>query len=790
MNTRNLIWKTARLLLAGALLWFPFVEAQAAITTVCASGCDFSEVQPAIDAAQPGDTVQIGSGTYPVNLSINKNLILQGQGANQTILDGSQKGSVISINETGDVQLSGLTIKNGLTQSPKNGGGIFNLGKLNITKCVITDNKANAPYFSYIINGGGGIHNQGDLDIKYTTISSNSTDTYGGAIYNIGKNVRIAYSSIVNNRSPSTTEGGIHNEAVSGSNLFILQSTISGNTGIALSDKNGSNIILNNVTVNSKSTVDSSLIFGSNLHHAIIYNSIIVSPIGTPNCKYTGSSASTLKSAGGNVTSDASCQLNDPTDQPNSGHINLGPLQINAPGITPTHALLSGSSAIDRVLSSGLSPCLASFQLQDQRGVSRPQGAGCDSGAFELRAPVTNDDHFIATPGQAITIPHTALLLNDQSPDRLAEGNILALDGVTGTKNGTLNDLSRTKSLQYIPKMGFNGQDSFTYTVSDGIHTSEPATVIIDVQPANRPPVAVDDSYSGYADHPLAVTALLGILANDSDPDGNTLTAAIVGLPAHGALVTSPNGLFSYTPEAGFTGTDNFTYKVSDGQSYSNVATVMIKVNAATSTITIMEDAQPDNPANFSFSGDLGNFILDNPKADDGDLYGNSKTIEVAPGTYTISQIRGRAWFTGSITCNPLGNTAIDTVADTLQVTIGFGENKTCTFVNQPYGGVKVKVFYDLNKDRSFTSNEPGILNWKMMLLNPATGKWVSKLTNSNGDAVFANLKPNVYTVCEVLQTGWKNTVPAVIDPVYHKSCRKVTVTAGQTAPALFGNSQ
>jgi len=82
------------------------------------------------------------------------------------------------------------------------------------------------------------------------------------------------------------------------------------------------------------------------------------------------------------------------------------------------------------------------------------------------------------------------------------------------------------------------------------------------------------------------------------------------------------------------------------------------------------------------------------------------------------------------------------------------------------------------------------LLNWKTLLLDPATGKWVARISDGNGVAVFPNLKPNIYTVCEVLQPGWLNSTPAVLDTTYHKPCRKVSIAQGQTAPALFGNSQ
>lgn len=90
-------------------------------------------------------------------------------------------------------------------------------------------------------------------------------------------------------------------------------------------------------------------------------------------------------------------------------------------------------------------------------------------------------------------------------------------------------------------------------------------------------PIAVGDSYEVDQDKTLTVPAP-GVLGNDTDPDHNSLTAARVSSPAHGALSLNPGGSFTYTPNAGFTGDDTFTYKANDGHNDSNVATVTITV--------------------------------------------------------------------------------------------------------------------------------------------------------------------------------------------------------------------
>ncbi len=93
----------------------------------------------------------------------------------------------------------------------------------------------------------------------------------------------------------------------------------------------------------------------------------------------------------------------------------------------------------------------------------------------------------------------------------------------------------------------------------------------------NYPPVAANDSYTTAQDTPLNVPSP-GVLLNDSDPDGDPLTAVLASGPASGTLTLNANGSFTYTPSAGFSGTDTFTYTAFDGLFSSNVATVTISV--------------------------------------------------------------------------------------------------------------------------------------------------------------------------------------------------------------------
>ncbi len=119
----------------------------------------------------------------------------------------------------------------------------------------------------------------------------------------------------------------------------------------------------------------------------------------------------------------------------------------------------------------------------------------------------------------------------------------------------------------------------------------------------NAAPVANNDSYSVNEDNTLTVPAagVAGVLANDTDADGNSLTAIKVSGPANGTLTLNANGSFTYTPGANYRGTDSFTYKANDGTLDSNTATVTITVNP-------VNDAPTAN-AGGPYSGNEGSQI-------------------------------------------------------------------------------------------------------------------------------------------------------------------------------------
>ncbi len=155
------------------------------------------------------------------------------------------------------------------------------------------------------------------------------------------------------------------------------------------------------------------------------------------------------------------------------------------------------------------------------------------------------------------------------------DGDTLTYTVITPPSHGALSGTA--PHLTYTPAANYNGPDIFIYTANDGAMTSNVATVSIMVAPVNDAPVAVDDAYTADYETLLSISAP-GVLGNDTDVDSASLSAVVVTNPAHGLLVLNADGSFTYTPSAGYSGADSFTYQASDGQASSNVATVALTV--------------------------------------------------------------------------------------------------------------------------------------------------------------------------------------------------------------------
>lgn len=234
------------------------------------------------------------------------------------------------------------------------------------------------------------------------------------------------------------------------------------------------------------------------------------------------------------------------------------------------------------------------------------------------------NDPPVATDDAASTDEDTSVDITVLGNDTDIDADTLSVVSASDPANGT-TVINVNGTITYTPDSDFNGSDTFTYTIEDGKGASTTATVTVTVNPVGDAPSATDDSYSVDEDTQLTVPAD-GLLGNDLDVDGDSLTTVLVSEPANGTLMLNADGSFSYLPNEHFNGADSFTYYANDGNANSNTATVTITVNA-------VNDAPDAGDDSFSIDEDS---TLTVPATgvllNDADIDGNPLTAVLTDG--------------------------------------------------------------------------------------------------------------------------------------------------------------
>ncbi|HHP0594779.1 TPA: Ig-like domain-containing protein, partial [Vibrio harveyi] len=199
------------------------------------------------------------------------------------------------------------------------------------------------------------------------------------------------------------------------------------------------------------------------------------------------------------------------------------------------------------------------------------------SPAINPRPPVAEDDSVLTDEDASVSID---VLANDQD----ADSDSLSIESATvPAEQGTVEIIDG--KLIFTPAEDFNGEATVTYVVTDGALTDE-ATVTVTVNPINDAPVAVNDTVT--TDEDTAVT--IDVLANDSDPENDTLTITAASVPTEQGTVAIVDGKLVFTPAENFNGDASISYTISDGQ-LTDDATVAVTVNPVNDAPVAVNDA-------------------------------------------------------------------------------------------------------------------------------------------------------------------------------------------------------
>jgi VCBS repeat-containing protein len=261
--------------------------------------------------------------------------------------------------------------------------------------------------------------------------------------------------------------------------------------------------------------------------------------------------------------------------------------ELNFVLVSPTGTRISFSLAGGITAAFGGEPVQGTWTLEVTDTKRRNSGT-LDSWSLAIREaapnqlPVASEDAFSTPEDTALVITTPSLLVNDTDPD----GHTLTITDWTQPANGTLARLANG-DFSYTPNANWHGTDTFTYIISDGFGGTAEGLVTVTVTPVNDAPVAGDDAFSTPRDVPLVIE-IADLLANGTDVDGDPLSFTGVTQPGHGELVVS-EGILTYTPSAGFYGTDSFTYTLFDGE-LTATGTIIITVTRDNTAPVALDD--------------------------------------------------------------------------------------------------------------------------------------------------------------------------------------------------------
>ena len=563
------------------------------------------------------DSILLPGGVYTLALTANEAsnspnaaandfditdaLQINGVGSGASIIDANSVHRAFQITGAVSVTMRDLSIRNGLTDSASGlGGGIFMQdATLDLQRVALINNVA-----TY---GGGGITNEGGtLTMTDVLIANNSADGYGGGLQvSSGGTATMNRGAIVNNHS-NDQGGGVY--IYSGGSVALTNVTISGNSAVT---KGGGintrrDTTLQNVTLANNSASVGAGIFQENGPAFLVTatNSIIANNTG-------GNSNKPLTSGTYNIDSDGTAGLTGAGNQNNVNPL-LGALQNNG-GLTPTHALLTGSPALNSGTTNG-APTV------DQRGVVRDSNP--DIGAFEL-----------------ISTPPT---ITSNGGGNSATISVVENSSAVTTVTATDTDLP-TQALTYSINGGIDaGRFSINTTTGELTFATAPDfDAPADADANNVYDVSVQVSDGTFIDTQSLTVTVTGI--NDSTPvinsNGGGATAS-VSVAENSTAVTTVTATDADLPA------QTLTYSISGGTDAGRFA-----INSATGALAFQSAPNYETPADVN-ADNVYEVIV---RVSDGSLTG-TQTISV-----TVTPVNESA---PNINSNGGGATASVSVAE------------------------------------------------------------------------------------------------------------------------------
>jgi chitodextrinase len=472
------------------------------------------------------------------------------QGAGATITRSTASGTpafrVFDVASGGNLTLNSLTLSNGLANNGQQGGGaIYSHGTLAVTAGTFTNNSSPATtgtsggaidssgtlavttstFSGNSAQEGGGIMNQSSATVTNSTFTSNNATIYGGgALVNAAGTETLAGDTFVGNTGPGG--GAIDNDTT----LNIANSTFTNNTG----GVNGGGAIVNfgTTTVKQSTFSGNTSPYGANIFNYTGFKlsmsmDIVAGGLVGNNC---GGQAP-ITDLGYNIDTGSSCGFTGTNHSLSNTQPRLDALASNG-GSTQTMALPAGSPAIDAI-PSATPGCTGST---DQRGIARPQGKGCDIGAYEV--VVTTVD--TTPPTVPAGLAATSVTSSSVSLKWNASSDNVGVTGYTIYRNGASVGSTGGPTATTFTDLTASPITSYSYTVDafdgSGNHSGRSTPVSV-TTPA---PTGVQAVQSGATATGTRVTSTTIVLANPVHA-GDLLAGWLGQFDAAGQVQVSDN---------------------------------------------------------------------------------------------------------------------------------------------------------------------------------------------------------------------------------------------------------